>query len=106
MVRVIQEKGAELAGLCARYGVRRLEVFGSAATGEGFDPQASDLDFLVEFQRTDAMNVADQYFGLWEDLMALFGRDVDLVMGRAMRNPHFIEAVNRTRSLVYAAEVA
>ena len=39
----------ELTALCRRYGVRRLEVFGSAARAADFDPKTSDADFLVEF---------------------------------------------------------
>jgi predicted nucleotidyltransferase len=33
----------EVRALCRRYGVRRLELFGSATTG-AFDPQRSDVD--------------------------------------------------------------
>ncbi len=36
-----------LRHLCDRYGVDRLEVFGSAAKGL-FDPASSDLDFVVQ----------------------------------------------------------
>ena len=102
MIETLEEKRAELINLCRRFHVRRLDVFGSAATEYGFDPYRSDLDFLVEFDRTDAMNRADQYFGLWEELKKLFGRDVDLVSVRALRNRFFIKSVNATRKLLYA----
>ena len=46
MVRIIEIKREELARLCVRYHVCRLELFGSAA-GDRFDPARSDLDFLV-----------------------------------------------------------
>jgi hypothetical protein len=106
MIGVIEEKRAELARLCARYGVQRLDVFGSAAADGRFDAGNSDLDFLVDFHPVEGMDLADQYFGLWEDLQALFRREVDLVMARAMRNPYFIKAVNRTRRPLYAAGAA
>lgn len=99
---LIEAKRAELAQLCVRYHVKRLDLFGSAATGE-FKPETSDLDFLVEFQPSPEMNTADQYFGLLAELEALFQRKVDLVMARAMRNPYFIVEVNKTRSMLYAA---
>jgi predicted nucleotidyltransferase len=38
-----------IAALCLRHGVIRLEVFGSAARGEDFDPARSDVDRLVAF---------------------------------------------------------
>lgn len=95
---------AELERLCARFGVRRLELFGSAATGP-FDPARSDIDFLVDLGAVEGMTPFAQYFGLKESLEALFGRAVDLVMAGANTNPWFIESVNRTRQLIYAAPV-
>ena len=50
MQAVIDEKRDALAAICRRYGVSRLEVFGSAARGLDFDPKRSDFDFLVEFE--------------------------------------------------------
>ena len=102
MIRAIQDKLDAIEALCRRFHVARLEVFGSAA-GDDFDPDTSDLDFLVEFQRVDVMNMADQYFGLLEDLQVLFARSVDLVCISAMRNPYFIAAVNKSRRLLSAA---
>lgn len=102
MVPCLEEKRAALAELCRRYHVARLEVFGSAATGEA-DAQARDLDFLVDFQAESSMGPFHQYFDFLEELQHLFGRDVDLVERRAMKNPHFIKAVNASRKLLYAA---
>lgn len=104
MVSIIDTHLAQLPELCLRYGVCRLELFGSAMT-DAFDPQRSDLDFLVDFE-ADSPDLFSRYFGLKESLEALYGRDVDLVMVGAMQNPHFIESVNMTRQLVYAAEDA
>lgn len=94
----------ELAQLCRRYGVRRLDLFGSAAAG-GFDAARSDVDFVVEFDG-DPTHLFDRYFGLEASLEALYGRRVDLVSEGASANPYFVEAVNRTRRRVYAAEDA
>ncbi len=91
--------------LCRQFGVKRLDVFGSAAT-EAFDPTRSDIDFLVDFEEVSSQSLFSRYFGLKERLEVLFGRPVDLVMADAMRNPFFIESVNRTRQPVYAAQVS
>lgn len=37
-----------IAGLCRAYGVKRLDLFGSAATGS-FEPGRSDVDLLADF---------------------------------------------------------
>lgn len=92
----------ELAALCGRFGARRLELFGSA-TDERFDPGASDLDFLVEFEPSDSVGLADRYFGLLEALQALYGRPVDLVELTAIRNPYFLEAIEASRTVLHAA---
>jgi predicted nucleotidyltransferase len=102
MASVLDAHLAEIPELCRRYGVSRLELFGSA-TSEAFDSRRSDLDFLVEFD-ADSSGLFDRYFGLKESLEALYGRPVDLVTAGSMRNPYFVEAVNRSRQLVYAAE--
>ena len=100
MITLIEQHHDALVELCRRYHVSRLEVFGSAAER---DAGARDIDFLVEFQATEEMGPADQYFGLLAELEALFDRPVDLVCAGAMRNPYFIREVNRSRSPLYAA---
>jgi hypothetical protein len=101
MIAALEEKRVQLTDLCCRFYVRRLDLFGSAVADERFNSDESDLDFLVEFEPTEAMNPADQYFGLWEDLNVLFCRDVDLVTVRSLRNPYFIRSVNATRQVLY-----
>jgi len=103
MVKAIEEHGTDLRELCRRFGVKRLDVFGSAATDERFDPDRSDMDFLVEFGLADPVAHAKAYFGLLSALKDLFSRDVDLVEIRAVTNPYFLESINRDRRQVYAA---
>lgn len=102
MIQLIQDNRNALENLCRRHRVRRLDVFGSAVGG-GFDPESSDLDFLVEFHELRANEYADAYFGLLEDLRALFQREVDLVVDSAVKNPYFRESIERSRTLLYAA---
>ena len=92
-----------IRALCREYGVRRLEVFGSAATDD-FDPERSDIDFIVHYPDDyDVGPWAARHFELQDRLEALLGRPIDLVMASAMRKPRFIEAANRTRRELYAA---
>jgi predicted nucleotidyltransferase len=92
----------QVRDLCQRYGVRRLEVFGSATT-DAFDASRSDVDFLYAFNDTAASNLADRFFGLMEELESLVGRKVDLVAIDAIRNPYLLRAVNEQRQVLYAA---
>lgn len=87
--------------LCRKYAVRRLLLFGSAGT-EQFNEATSDIDFLVEFDDASVSRF-DAYFGLKEELEALFGRPVDLVSTAALENPYFAKSVARTSRELYAA---
>lgn len=50
MHTLVDQRRAHIALVCGQYGVRRLEVFGSAARGTDFDPATRDVDFLVAFE--------------------------------------------------------
>lgn len=102
MEQLIADNQSEIATLCRRYSVQRLELFGSAA-GADFDPHSSDADFLVEFQPLAEGQHADAYFGLRESLAKLLKRPVDLVMTGAIRNRYFLQAIEPSRTLLYAA---
>jgi len=102
MISFIEENYESLKRLCKKYRVKRFEVFGSALTGEGFDPENSDLDFLVEFLPLQPGEHANAYFGLLEALQDLFTRSIDLVETKAIRNPYFLESINQNRKEIYA----
>lgn len=100
---VIADHLDEIRALCREFEVMRLDVFGSAVTGE-FDPERSDVDLLVEYApETDLGPWMKRYFDLQERLEALLGRSVDLVMAGGLSNPYFIRSVNETRQVLYAA---
>lgn len=93
---------AGIADICRRHRIRRLDLFGSAAQGEAFDPSSSDADFLVEFA-PGVRTGLNEFFGAKADLEQLLGRTVDLVEPSAVRNPYVRARMNRHREPVYAA---
>ena len=94
---------AALPALCERFGVRRLDLFGSAATGL-FDPARSDLDLLVSFDDDlPPTAYAEAYFGLRAALEDLFGRPVDLLTEPALENPHLRRRVEAERRSLFPA---
>ena len=102
MLPTLEEHAIELKDLCLRFGVSRLELFGSATTGK-FQEGESALDFLVDFLPAAVANHADNYFGLLEELEELLGKPVDLVVESAIKNPFFRQSVEDTKSLIYTA---
>jgi hypothetical protein len=55
--------------LCTRYGVVRMDVFGSTLRDD-FRPGESDIDLLVEFSPRDPYELAEAYFDMLDDVRA------------------------------------
>jgi predicted nucleotidyltransferase len=98
----IAQHRAGISAICQRYRILRLEVFGSAARADDFNPESSDADFLVEFA-ADVQPGLDSFFGAKAALEVLLGRGVDLVEPGAVRNPYVLAGINRHREAIYAA---
>jgi len=99
----IEENLPKIATLCRRFGVRRLELFGSAARGADFDPFRSDADFLVEFDATRNRDPLEQFFGRSRSLEAILGRPIDLLERGAIENPYLMRRIDDARELIYEA---
>jgi predicted nucleotidyltransferase len=102
MVTLIQDKHDAIVELCRRHGVVRLDVFGSALRDD-FSPQGSDVDLLVEFSDRDPYALAQAYFNMLDELQALLGTKVDLVMAGAVKNRYIASEIESTKQLLYAA---
>jgi len=100
MRSVLEKNKGELAEVCRRFGVRRLEVFGSAVR-EDFDPAKSDFDFIVSFADKTPGTYADRYFDFAAAIEKLLGRRIDLLTERSIRNPYFRREVEAARQIVY-----
>lgn len=98
----ILQRREQVAELCRRTRARRLGVFGSAVRAD-FDPDRSDLDFLVEFEPVPPAEYAEAFFRLKDGLEQLFGRPVDLLTPDAMRNPWLRRRIAAEREDLYAA---
>ena len=83
--------------------MQKLEVFGSAATGVGFEAGKSDLDLLVVFEPLEPGDYARSYFGLHKALEVLSGRPVDLLTEPALKNPYLRQRINDERRRLFPA---
>ena len=100
IIPLVTSRTTQLRNLCQRHHVKRLDVFGSAVTGD-FRPDESDIDFLVEFDDSVEGQRFETRFQLNEGLESLFGRSVDLVIDSAIQNPYFRDEVDQTREPIY-----
>jgi predicted nucleotidyltransferase len=90
------------ADLCQRYGVSRLALFGSVARGE--DNEGSDIDFLADFENPVPATMADRYFGFISEASLRFGRPVQLVTPRMVRNPFLKRSMERDLTMVHGRD--
>jgi predicted nucleotidyltransferase len=96
---LLQVKLQPLRELCERYGVEKLELFGSAARGE-FDPAHSDLDFIVQMKGRREPAYARRFCDFADALETLYGRPVDLLTELMIKNPYFKAEVQKDRTIV------
>lgn len=87
-----------LAEVCGRYGVARLEVFGSVSRGD--DRADSDVDILYEL--SPGTRLGWNIENLADDLAELFGRPVDLV-SRVALHERLRPSVLAEAQVLYAA---
>ncbi len=102
MHQLLTENIEKLQSLCRQYKVKRMFVFGSINTNS-FLPK-SDIDFLIAFE--DGISITeytDNYFALQYALRDIFKREIDLVTENSLSNPYFIQDVEQTKTLIYAA---
>lgn len=99
MIALISDNLEAIRDLCRQYGIRRLDVFGSAATG-AFNPETSDLDFIVDLGEYTP-GTADRFFDLMADLEDLLGYPVQIVTEPSITNPYFRQAVDVQRNRIY-----
>ena len=100
MHTAVSSKRDALAGLCRRFHIQRLEVFGSAARGTDFDAQRSDADFLVAFEPKVTPTIT-LLLDVEDALRQVLGRPVDLVERQVVEaNPNYL----RRRRILREAE--
>jgi len=89
-----------LVDFCRKWRVRELALFGSVVRSDFRND--SDVDVLVTFEEAAPWSVWD-WTEMRDELKAVFGRDVDLVEKRALRNPYRRRAILAEHRVIYAA---
>lgn len=88
-----------VAAFCLKWRIRELSVFGSALRDD-FGPE-SDLDFLVSFEQGAGWDLWD-LVTMREDLIGIVGREVDIVVKEALRNPYRRKEILTHREVIHA----
>ena len=101
MIDLITDNLEAIRSFCREYGVRRLDIYGSAASG-GFDRDASDVNFVVDLGDY-VSGTAFRYLDLIADLEDLLGRDVHMVTEASFDDPLLNDIIASQRETVYEA---
>lgn len=101
MNKIIDDKIQALRELCKRYDVKTLYLFGSVCSDKFKND--SDIDILISFKDLSIERYTDNYFELHYKLEELFNRKIDLLTENSLSNPFFIESIEETKQLLYAA---
>lgn len=95
----IESNIEKIKQLCSKYEVNKLFAFGSVLK-DTFNKD-SDIDLVVDFNKIELVDYADNYFDLKEELEAIFNRPVDLLEEKAIQNPFFKKQVDFEKVLIY-----
>jgi hypothetical protein len=63
--------------------------------------ETSDVDLVVDLKTKDPLRFGELMLDLWDKLELFFGRKVDLLTLRSVKNPVMREEIERTKVLVY-----
>ncbi len=99
MIDLVQQNQSAIADLARAYGVRTLDLFGSAATG-AFNEETSDIDFIVDFADMSP-GIANRYLDFAEALERLLGRPVDVMFAGPISNPYLRRSVQVSRERIF-----
>ena len=97
----IERHFSAIEALCKKYGVTRLELFGSATESQ-FDPEHSDFDLIAAFAKTSGI----EFVRFADELEALLGRHVDVLFNQPIKNPFLRREIEATRTVILDASIA
>jgi uncharacterized protein len=97
----IKASSAQIAEFCQRWNVVEFALFGSVLRSD-FRPD-SDIDVLVTFAPGLSLSWDDR-MEMQEQIEALFGRRVDLVSKKYLKNPYRRHEILSTHQVIYAVE--
>jgi hypothetical protein len=102
MADILKEYKEPLFELFRNSKVQSIYLIGSYAGGKEDDK--SDVDFLVEFMdNLDPLERGELWWTLYDKLREILKKDVDLISTKSLKNPYFIESIEKSKKLVYAA---
>ena len=96
----VKNRLPKMIALLKKHHITQAYLFGSVNTAN-FN-RKSDVDVLVSIDETlEPIEQGEHLILLWDELELLFGRKVDLLTERSLKNPYFIQSINQNKQLIY-----
>jgi len=96
----LNQKLPEIITVFKENNIKNAYAFGSVC-GEDFSNQ-SDIDLLINFDtKLSALERGENWWNLFFALEDILKRDVDLLTENSLKNPYFINYLNKSRVLIY-----
>ena len=89
----------KIVDFCKKWMITEFSIFGSALRDD-FSPD-SDVDILVTLSDDAPWSLYD-WIDMIDELKMIFGRDVDLVSSKGLRNPFRRKEILSNREIIYA----
>ncbi|AEB10398.1 nucleotidyltransferase family protein [Desulfobacca acetoxidans] len=98
-LRNIHIPQAKIEAFCRRWQIKEMSLFGSVLR-EDFRPE-SDVDVLITLEPGVHMTLANR-LAMLDELADIFGRQIDLVEKKNIRNPFRRHDILATEKVIYA----
>ncbi|MCY6491571.1 nucleotidyltransferase family protein [Leptolyngbya sp. GGD] len=90
-----------IAQFCQKWKIVEFALFGSVLRDDFRDD--SDLDVLVVFEEPRDLSLS-AWLDIREEISVLFGRKVDLIQKKLLKNPYSKAEILRTHRVIYASK--
>jgi len=100
-MKLIENNIQKIIDLCKKHKVHKLFVSGSVLTNRF--SENSDVDLVVDFNKTEVGDYFDNFFDFKYALENLFGRKVDLLEEQTIKNPYLKKNADATKTLILTA---
>lgn len=98
-MKLIENNTQKIIDLCKKHKVHKLFAFGSILTNRFNDK--SDIDLVVDFDKTEVNDYFDNFFDFKYSLEKLLDREIDLLEEQTIKNPYLKKSVDATKTLIY-----
>ena len=95
----IDDLKKDIPEVCERFRIAYVDAFGSIARNE--QNEESDIDLIIEFEEPRRESISKRYFGFIHALEDHYGRRIDVLTEKSLKNPYLIRSIDRDRIRIY-----